>query len=662
MAEAEDLLSDVARHATVFARELWLRRRVNAPATVALADVSERLDLLLNAVFGCRWRLRTSQPAAPPTMLTHLFKRDQRPFSTQALPGTDGLSIWLPSNAGTGDANTALSRFRCIALQQGMRAMRGSAAHVGAASSPLVASLYHVLEAHAADMQLARMLPGIATQLQCMRREVLVHRPVRAQFPVDCRALEDWVCEILHRHCSTTAALPTPTEHLAQCEQLALSMSVPATAKIYKDMWTGELRSAPAAAPMFEDESPLSNAEKGARGARLVRRPEVRTPKPDEDDRRQGAWMVQTTQPHEHAEDPMGMQRPMDRDEQIPAEQYADSLSELDQARLVRTPGAPKEVLLSDDLQLNHAQRLLKRRESPQVSFAYPEWDYRIPGYHERGAMVRVSDAPLGALSWAESTLQQHRRMLEVIRRRFELLQAQRVRLRRQYDGDEIDLQAYVEARADLRAGLPLPQGLYQSEHPGRRELAICLLIDVSGSTDGWVAAQQRIIDVEREALLLVCIALQGLHEPYCALAFSGEGPDAVTVREIKRFDEPYDSTVAQRIAALEPERYTRAGAALRHATGLLMHQPARHRLLLLLSDGKPNDVDHYEGRYGVEDMRQAVIEAKLQGILPFCLTIDRQAAGYLPQVFGKHQYALLSQPQLLPTVLLDWIGRLISR
>jgi len=118
---------------------------------------------------------------------------------------------------------------------------------------------------------------------------------------------------------------------------------------------------------------------------------------------------------------------------------------------------------------------------------------------------------------------------------------------------------------------------------------------------------------------------------------------------------------VARCIAGLEPEHYTRAGAAIRHASTLLMREPAQHRLLLLLSDGKPNDVDDYEGRYGVEDMRQAVTEARLQGISPFCLTIDRHAANYLPAVFGPHHYALLPRPELLPAVLLDWLRRLVA-
>src|SRR5690606_11152499 len=180
------------------------------------------------------------------------------------------------------------------------------------------------------------------------------------------------------------------------------------------------------------------------------------------------------------------------------------------------------------------------------------------------------------------------------------------------------------------------------------------------GSSDGWVSRNHRIIDVEREALLLVCIALESMGEPFSILAFSGEGPHGVTVRPVKGFEEHYCNDTALKISALEPEQYTRTGAALRHATANLMQIQATHRLLVLLSDGKPNDIDNYEGRYGVEDMRMAVTEAKLQGISPFCLTIDRHAADYLPGIFGNHQYALLPDPEKLPGVLLAWMKRLI--
>ena len=235
-----------------------------------------------------------------------------------------------------------------------------------------------------------------------------------------------------------------------------------------------------------------------------------------------------------------------------------------------------------------------------------------------------------------------------------------RVTRRKLLDGDDIDLSAYIDSYADFRAGGSLSDALYQTRRTAERNLAITLLIDISGSTDSWISTNRRIIDVEREALLLVSVALDGMGEPWSIQAFSGEGPDAVIVRQIKGFEENFNNEVALRISSLEPEHYTRAGTAIRHASQDLLRQQASHRLLLVLSDGKPNDKDIYEGQYGVEDMRQAVTEATLQGISAFCLTIDRQAPAYLPRIFGAQHYALLPRPELLPTVLLDWMKRLV--
>lgn len=132
-------------------------------------------------------------------------------------------------------------------------------------------------------------------------------------------------------------------------------------------------------------------------------------------------------------------------------------------------------------------------------------------------------------------------------------------------DGDEPDIDACVEALAACRAGLPLNDALYQLGRPARRNMAIMLLVDASGSTDAWIGGERHIIDVEREALLLVSIALQGLAEPYAIEAFSGLGTAGVTLRTLKRFDEAYGD-LPPTAAGLEPDRYTRTGAALRHA------------------------------------------------------------------------------------------------
>ena len=687
MAEAEDVITDVARHATVFARDLWRRHRPArvGPRPLLLADVAERLDLLLSAVFGRGFPLRTAQAPAPATWLGGWLSRDRLPPARATLPATDGHGIWLPAQFGAAEgAAKAVERFRTLALQQAMRATRGSAVQWNAARSSPIRELYLLLEARAADDALVRLLPGLARPLQHLRSQALRERPPLAAFSRRHRRLEELARWVLAEDCRNADAAPPGLDPRAltlpagSAQVLAhartLSAALPELGAdagaggkrlLWRDVWTGDLRPPPAVPETrlheHDDATPADDG-KPPRSARLTRRPEVREAPDDEDDRTPGAWMVQPSPPHEQAEDPMGLQRPTDRDTTTAAEDFADAMSELPEARLVFAPGAPKEVLLSDDPPPARSGASDRRasNDAPEA-VDYPEWDWRTRAYRQPGARVLLLPAPIGPKQWVEDTLKARRGMLDEIRRRFEILRARRVRLRKQLDGDEIDLQAYIESHADFHAGLPMAERLYQRDVPRRRDMAIVLLIDISGSTDGWIATDRRVIDVAREALLLVCVAMEGLGEPYSVLAFSGESRHGVVVRTVKGFGEPYGDAVARRIAGLEPEKYTRAGAAVRHATHVLLGEDAEHRLLLLLSDGKPNDVDEYEGRYGVEDLRQAVTEARLQGVSPFCLTIDRQAASYLPLVFGPHRYALLPRPESLPLALLDWLRRLVQ-
>jgi nitric oxide reductase NorD protein len=685
MAEAEDVITDVARHATVYAQNLWRRHRPVAagPGPVRLADMAQRLDLLVCAVFGRSFRLRAAQQPAPPTWLAGIFRRGELPPARGPVPATDGHSIWLPGSVGPVEAPEAASeRLRAMALQQAMRAVRGSAAALPLQAPRELADLYLLLEARAADDALVRLLPGIRPALERLRRHALAQRPLLAQFPAPLRPLESLVRSVLD--CGVGEPLPAgeaaavgwpdldlpaaPDAVLVQARALHASWRERTASRkaggalLWRDEWTGDLQRPRAMLRASADGGGDDGSPGPTASARLARRPTVREADDDEDDDQPGALMVQPAVPHEQAEDPMGLQRPTDRDTATPAEEFADALSELPEARLVSTPSKPREVLLSDDPPPARASHdAAAETPSRADRIEYPEWDWRTGAYRSPGATVLLLPAEAGPQEWIEQTLAQRHGMLREIRRRFELLRAQRVRLRNQLDGDDVDLQAWLDGQADWQAGLSMTQRLYQAERRSRRDMAIMLLIDVSGSTDSWIAAERRVIDVAREALLLVCVALEGMAEPYSVLAFSGEGRHGVTVRGVKRFDERYGADVARRIAGLEPERSTRAGAAIRHATAVLLRQPAEHRLLLVLSDGKPNDVDEYEGRYGVEDMRQAVTEARLQGVRPFCLTVDRQAANYLAAVFGPSQYALLPRPELLPTVLLDWLRRLVT-
>jgi nitric oxide reductase NorD protein len=534
---------------------------------------------------------------------------------------------------------------------------------------------YLLMEAQAADDDLARLLPGVAADLAALRRAALAARPPLAAFAPYRQPLEQLLRSLLAGAVDATAGPRTPAGSLEMARERVAAFEPPprpGAPWLLADWWTGELR-APApdaltAAPTVAAATTPDAGDRDAatRSARLSRRPTVREAAPDEDDDRQGAFMVQTAQPHEHAEDPAGMQRPVDRDTELPADEFAESVSDLPEARLVSTPGTPREFLLSDDPPESRKRPPLTAPAEcgggiALAAWDYPEWDWQQAAYVEPGARVWLLEAPEGPQAWVDRTLARHGMLRDSIRRRFEMLRAEPERRRRQLDGDDIDLEALVSGHADFHAGLPREQAIYQSRRRARRDMAIMLLVDASGSTDAWIAAERRIIDVEREALLVVSAALESMGEAWAVLSFSGEGPRAVGVRSLKAFGEPYGDVVARRIAALEPERYTRAGAAIRHATAQLMQARASHRLLLLLSDGKPNDADAYDGRYGVEDTRQAVGEARLQGIFPFCLTVDRQAADYLPAIFGAGQYGLLAQPERLPVLLLDWMKRLVS-
>ncbi|TAK94375.1 MAG: VWA domain-containing protein, partial [Aquabacterium sp.] len=221
------------------------------------------------------------------------------------------------------------------------------------------------------------------------------------------------------------------------------------------------------------------------------------------------------------------------------------------------------------------------------------------------------------------------------------------VRWQTECRGDDGELAVMSEPRVFAR-----PQ---RSE----RSLATLLLADLSLSTDAWASQDARVIDVIRDALYVFGQAMDGLGDPFEMLGFSSVKRHNVRVHALKRFDESWGAVTRDRVGAIKPGYYTRMGAAIRYATKALSNRPEKQRLLLLLTDGKPNDLDHYEGRFGLEDTRHAVQAAKSAGLLPFCITIDEEAADYLPYLFGQHGYALVHKPNELVSRLTQIVGQL---
>ena len=286
----------------------------------------------------------------------------------------------------------------------------------------------------------------------------------------------------------------------------------------------------------------------------------------------------------------------------------------------------------------------------------YHEWDYKRRHYRKHWCVLRERDAHPGDPNFINAALAKHAPQVTRLRRTFELLRGEDKRLKKQQHGDDIDLDAVISAYADLRSGMELPEQLLVKRHKVERDIAVMFMVDMSGSTKGWIN------DAERAALVMLCEALEVLGDRYAIYGFSGITRKRCEIYRIKRFDERYDDSVHRRIAGILPQDYTRMGVAIRHLTALLNAVDARTKLLITLSDGKPDDYsDNYRGEYGIEDTRQALIEAHRGGIHPFCITIDREARDYLPHMYGAVNYTVIDDVAKLPIKVADIYRRLTT-
>ncbi|MFN3984472.1 MAG: nitric oxide reductase activation protein NorD [Rhodocyclaceae bacterium] len=278
-----------------------------------------------------------------------------------------------------------------------------------------------------------------------------------------------------------------------------------------------------------------------------------------------------------------------------------------------------------------------------------PEWDYRkhrLLDDHVRLTEMHPRHAEPTALP---SRL---RRTARRLHQQFAALQPGRRWLKQRPDGTELDLDAAVRAQTDRHIGRHPSDQLYRSLEKRERDLACLVLADLSLSTDTWVSSDARVVDVIRDALLLFGEALGATGDRFAICGFSSLKRAQVRFHRLKDFDDRFDDRVRGHITAIKPGYYTRLGAAIRRASQLLADEAASRRVMLILSDGKPNDLDLYEGRYGIEDSRMAIAEARRLGLVPFCVTIDREGASYLPHLFGPAGYAVIRKPEELPARL----------
>jgi len=329
-------------------------------------------------------------------------------------------------------------------------------------------------------------------------------------------------------------------------------------------------------------------------------------------------------------------------------------LGELPDDYLVPAGPGEYDTSLLNDKELD-PDEVWKGTYHEEGAFLYDEWDHRRQHYHKNWCAVREKIVPPLYDGFAAKTLAKYSGLIKRLRKTFEAMRDEDRLLKRQVYGDDVDIDALVEALADAYDGREMTEHLFTRTHRMERNIAVCFMVDMSGSTKGWIN------DAERESLILLSETLETLGDRYAIYGFSGMARKRCEIYKVKGFDEAYSEEIEARIAGIEPKDYTRMGFAIRHLTTILNEVDAKTRVLITLSDGKPDDYDNYRGEYGIEDTRRALIEARYNGIHPYCITIDETARDYLPHMYGPASFTVIDDVMKLPLKVSDIYRRLTS-
>jgi nitric oxide reductase NorD protein len=340
-------------------------------------------------------------------------------------------------------------------------------------------------------------------------------------------------------------------------------------------------------------------------------------------------------------------------------DEHLEALDEVDLRELVRG-GQEAHSVYKADLDLSADIPDVERIGANERGVPYDEWDHRTRTYRKGWCLVYPTSLGRGAPGWATAPIRRHRRTIDDLVRRLEDHRTRRRPRDRQLDGEQPDIDALVDHYGEVRAGRTGSPRVYLRQERHRRDHATTVLLDVSLSSDAWID-DRRVLDVSREAVLVLGEVAARLGDPLRVLAFASSTRNRCRVFEVCGWSEPW-AVGRDRLGALEPQGYTRIGPALRHATADLRAQAADERLLLLVSDGKPNDYDRYEGRYGLSDVRMALREAERDGVRVHTLAIDTRARGWLPSALGDGRFTVLPRPEALLTALTEVYGRWTDR
>jgi hypothetical protein len=285
-------------------------------------------------------------------------------------------------------------------------------------------------------------------------------------------------------------------------------------------------------------------------------------------------------------------------------------------------------------------------------TFFYKEWDANIADYKLEWCQVRQRIAKEDPNDFVMQIQGRLHGIIQLIRKQFLRLKPEMFRkYRAQPTGDALDIDALVQALTDMRSGAPLSENVYIRRDKRIRDVSVFFLVDLSGSTDEQINGR-RVIDVQKEAMAIMAEALEALGDPYAIYGFSSEGRFRVDMFNVKDFSEPYDERTHYRLGNLEPLGLTRMGAVVRHATYKLEDVPAAIKLLVILTDGRPYDMEYGNLEYAIADTKKAIQEARNKNIHPFIITSDKKGSDYLQMISPQTECVILPKVELLPTLL----------
>lgn len=349
----------------------------------------------------------------------------------------------------------------------------------------------------------------------------------------------------------------------------------------------------------------------------------------------------------ETAEEFSGVWRDFDGEDEL--EEHQDALDELNMKYTVRTDDTSHSVYQSDFVE-NTTVSESDDLKTDAFFIPYDEWDFNKRAYKKEFCKLYPKRQRESNVTYYNNTITQNTSVLMGLRKMLTNINNKMQQQRRQTQGNEFDIDSVTDLFVDVHTGHTPSENIYISNRKKEKDISLLLLLDISLSSDGYVNGN-RIIDIEKQVAILFGEIIQEFNIDFAIDCFYSKTRNYSTYLTVKGFDDDWNKA-RYRIGDITPSGFTRIGTALRHSGALLSNRSSKNKWIILISDGKPNDYDKYEGKYGIRDVRQALHELKQNNINSYALAIEASAKYYLPQMFGQNHYQIVSSPTDLVTSL----------